>query len=91
MKRPHATARHLRRSSFRLVAPALIALAATLAYGSACAEQVRNTAQVSYVGESGSRTVDSNTVVFHIVPQPADAAIEFRRYDTGPDGDGGTS
>ena len=88
MIRANATAKRHRRSSFRLVAPTLIALAATLAYGSAWAEQVRNTAQVSYVGDAGAQTVDSNTVVFHVVPQPADAAIEFRRYDTGPDGTG---
>lgn len=88
MNRPKATAKHQWRASYRLAAPMVIALAATLASSAAWAARVENTAQVSYDGDKGIETVHSNTVVFDILPLPSAAGIGFRRYDGGSDGTG---
>ena len=80
----------------RLVARGLRKLRLLVAIAMLCpalanAEQIENTASVTYVradtGELVSRL--SNTVVTQVLPLPAPGEIEFRRYDPGLPGGSG--
>jgi hypothetical protein len=80
MKRPGRVAKALRKLclawAVALLCPAL-----------ANAETIENTASVSFTRSTGEAvTLQSNTVVTEVLPLPAPASIEFRRYDPGAPG-----